>query len=933
MRAHDSASQKRSPLRAVFGFGGTLVILGLLSAHLVLERPLGPLMDEVVAPQTWDQQSTSTKNPLILPEKQDQIVTSKAEAVTERVVTTQAALQPAHAKKISKQTPKPAVAAISAPKMESVEVALLQDESDFASDEDLAETALASAALRARFVVAVNEPAPLSKPERVVAGTATRVFSNPLYFVAPKSSEATHRVTSRTKRALKKAAAKSVRDSVVTTQAASTQFKSKPGIENSEIVAIQHNATQKIPVAAAKKQSDEGLAADRHNELDAALPFGRWTRGLPKSDDAEKRSPVEVEKLEAGKTETSPQPPGPQTRHEPIQLQHEVKRVVSHHTFIQAKSALPVDSAQGPRAANGYSAESSQDYSLVADALKALVARPSRGLAEELLPERSEPRWESPSVSSVSAARTPAPVASSSSASHLNQVYQQALRDADGQKGSPKIVVESPVLVAEAPAAPDVPLVLSPPPPAVVAASLPVAHQAATVVAPEVNYSVPLIPTPLLMSPVAAKAAPTAPASSAPVTTVVASSADVKAPEIAPQRTESSDELKRKVLRRDRLIDLWSTDQVEIGGDVRTFSYEGGRRNREGRWVFVKAPDSWSTLAWDRPQPGDEFPVFTKNAQVMWQLATGRKLNPTLAQLHARVLPGWHVEVLGAPEAAPMIWSANLERVSQDRPEELKSKFGHAILTNLSPGIQLISVTEPATGRRGVVSVVLLPGVLTSVDLTQPVERNVSGRAVAADTQDGDLPGTRIQVAGRPEMSTTVDASGAFDLGPITVFGPYPIWLEVASKQGYAQRLRVAPGELSRLRPFVLSRPMVDDWLQQLAGGVHPSTGIVMAGLPELRFMSENDAGGLYPEISFLNVSPASAGFDWQRMETYTLNTKGQLVVKQPLSPALPRFLGVQIPQGTALVTVRDAQGEVVWMRLEPVTASVVNVVGPASAP
>jgi hypothetical protein len=342
---------------------------------------------------------------------------------------------------------------------------------------------------------------------------------------------------------------------------------------------------------------------------------------------------------------------------------------------------------------------------------------------------------------------------------------------------------------------------------------------------------------------------------------------------------------------------------------TREDSIENTGLSRQG-WRIAHSAEHWPTLFWNQ---SGEVPMLLKNSAKMLSLKTGASIQSEAGIVIAKCPAGWSLEFSGRSEHA-LVFSEGNQLLANDSPNE--ERF--YVYLNASPGAQIVYLVK--SGETGAVTLPVFGNTLSYADLTQFEKKPIVGKVLdssGASTQG--LTGVQVQIIGSGQTAVT-NTQGVFRFENVLTFGNQPLFVEAESNRGYPHRYKVNP-KAGKLPLFFMSEEQVHDWVGQLDGGISTESGLIVGALPSLA--SVNEALKPVPSIKSLAVDPTLSP------ETYTVSGSGQLLVKTPLSEANSRLLGVQVPEGPALIQLSDKDGKVLWSELLVVSPRVLSVVGP----
>ena len=344
----------------------------------------------------------------------------------------------------------------------------------------------------------------------------------------------------------------------------------------------------------------------------------------------------------------------------------------------------------------------------------------------------------------------------------------------------------------------------------------------------------------------------------------------------------------------------------------------GGAPGEVLGWDLTRAENHWPTLTWKAGVGATRVvPLVSNNA--LFFLANlaqpSVKVQNGAGIVFGKVAAGWNVELSGRAER-PVFLTADGRQVAIG---DMESDRYFAFL-NVEPGSHLIYLMN-RLGTAGVVAIPALSGVSTYADVTQPVQRTVTGHVYdSGSSKFAGLSNVQVRVVGQQNANVTTGASGDFRIANVTVIDHFPLYLETDADIGATHRYRVLAGQEGNLSLYRLRDEQVRELVDQLEGGVSQDSGLIVAATPQI---VESEPEGLFPSVYSLLPTPTL------RPETYTMDNSGQLEVNTSLTADAVRFASVQVPDGPALARLENKAQANVWSELVFAQARIVNIVGP----
>lgn len=239
------------------------------------------------------------------------------------------------------------------------------------------------------------------------------------------------------------------------------------------------------------------------------------------------------------------------------------------------------------------------------------------------------------------------------------------------------------------------------------------------------------------------------------------------------------------------------------------------------------------------------------------------------------------------------------------------------VILNAEPGIQFMRLTHRTTKKSVGVALPVMAGKASALDATIVRQTRIRGRMLGADQSSAQtLNGVKVKVIGQGEQK----ADGVFDLSAVQYIPNFPVYIELEPKEGFPHRYAVDPTREARNDYFIFGSQRIQEWVGQLEGGVHPSSGLVVAAFSGIIPYLESKRGNfrIQPVNSDSSLDP----------ESYVLGAGEKLLVSTPLSPENSIGIGAQVPEGLNQISIEDRLGKVKWNRWIPSSPGVISVSG-----
>lgn len=357
---------------------------------------------------------------------------------------------------------------------------------------------------------------------------------------------------------------------------------------------------------------------------------------------------------------------------------------------------------------------------------------------------------------------------------------------------------------------------------------------------------------------------------------------------------------------------------------VQVLSSEGDAKSSIRSWLEITAPDHWKTLAFWSSLAKRDIHVLSNNSAYLLGKVAGRGIQPGTGIVVGKVSAGWSVALESASPSAGGRTDAVIYLDKNHQPVSANDiiQDRYFAFTNVAPGAQLVTAVQALTGRSGSVGVPVLAGVSTFIDLSSVSYVPTQGRVLHAhEAEASGVPAVHVQAIGQAGGGVITNFRGQFNLGEITVFGDYPVYLETQSQTGYKHRYQYHLRRDLELSLFQFHEEDIQIWVGQLNGGVSPESGLLVAAIPDV--MSKHADETLYPTVYSLHEHVTL------ETETYPVSSEGQLQVNHPIEAESGRFVAVQIPEGFLNARIDNEHRDAVWSRLFVASPGVVNVISP----
>ncbi|MBL7715936.1 MAG: hypothetical protein JNL01_10770 [Bdellovibrionales bacterium] len=300
------------------------------------------------------------------------------------------------------------------------------------------------------------------------------------------------------------------------------------------------------------------------------------------------------------------------------------------------------------------------------------------------------------------------------------------------------------------------------------------------------------------------------------------------------------------------------------------------------------------------------YPLLSDGALEVLQLKAGMKQSERAGIVMGQVAVDTEIKLSG--RADPVFF------VDSEGQSPLVKTF---VILNAEPGMQFVRIIQKKTRKSLGIGLPVLAGKVSRLDARTVKSARIRGRILGADVNSAQkLNGVHLKVVGQTEQKV----NGTFDLADVSYVPGFPVYIELEAKDGFTHRYSVDPSKELRNDFFLFGANRVQEWVGQLEGGVHPTSGLVVAAftvmIPNLE--SKRGTFKVEPVIADQGLDP----------ESYVLGAGEKLLVATPLSPENTIGIGAQVPEGLNQVRIEDRLGKVKWNRWIPSSPGVISVSG-----
>jgi len=333
-------------------------------------------------------------------------------------------------------------------------------------------------------------------------------------------------------------------------------------------------------------------------------------------------------------------------------------------------------------------------------------------------------------------------------------------------------------------------------------------------------------------------------------------------------------------------------------------------------WKSYHTEGYWPTLTRNAAQ--QQISMISENSLQLLAIASGVRLEKQAGVVFGKIPQGWTVSVAGHSGQGAFLDEQN-QAVS---PFTFDGERTFVFL-NANPGAQSLVLRGTSDSEQGLISIPILPGQATFVDLSQLRTSKVAGYVYDAESSEPyPLGGVQIRLSGTTGQDVLSGSDGYFEIPQVVTVADYPVFIESDHPSGFTHRYEIHPESADKVTLYRLSSKQVSGWLDQLEGGVSSESGLLIAALPNSLFENKLEKK-LFPRLTPLLQGPKLVP------ESYTIAPSGQLEVQKPVHSQLPRFLSVQLPEGPIAAEVIDEKGGLVWSHLLIAQPGIINIVSP----
>lgn len=353
------------------------------------------------------------------------------------------------------------------------------------------------------------------------------------------------------------------------------------------------------------------------------------------------------------------------------------------------------------------------------------------------------------------------------------------------------------------------------------------------------------------------------------------------------------------------------------GVESQMISSEGSPEYPRG-WQLASYLNHWPTMSWlDSGVQVGNTPLIGRNTIALLESRFGIRFEASAGIIFGRLKSGWKVDLSDRAERPIFIDDSGV--LSEQDNDAVDRSF---IFMNAAPGVQMVFVESTSAQGNAAVAIPVMTGVATYVDLTHLQSASLSGRVMEKASEQSTW--TTLRVVGQERAVTSFQLGQRFKIENVVLAFPYPIYVETDRGEGYTQRYRLLPDQLSDASLTRFSKDRVEKWrdrIAELQNGISPQSGMLVAAFP-----------GLVQEHSELDLSihirPISNAHELSP-QTYVRAPNGLLNLDHTIAPHEDFIVGAEIPDGPFVLEVLNQDQRVVYSELGFASPGVLNIFNP----
>ena len=327
-------------------------------------------------------------------------------------------------------------------------------------------------------------------------------------------------------------------------------------------------------------------------------------------------------------------------------------------------------------------------------------------------------------------------------------------------------------------------------------------------------------------------------------------------------------------------------------------------------WDITRAANHWPTLSVRHNQ--SNLPMVSNNSALVLAATLKASLLPEAGIVFGRVPAGWGIQFSGRAER-PLFISMDKQFVSADVID--RERF--FVLLNAAPGTQSLQLIGNQAISGGIVTLPVLSGTATYIDLTRSSYKTVSGYALdAASDPSVGLKAARVQIMGQPGSAVWTDAKGYFQIKQVLTLMDHPVQIDIQAAlqdvQTHTHRFSVHAEQFTDHAFYLFSETDIKAWEETLQG-VNPEAGMIIGAAPRL---------ARSPNRYSASISAVSG----VHSEAYSLAPNGQMLERTPLDSERPRFISLEVGEGPTHVQLTDESSEASISELVYASPRTINI-------
>ena len=327
-------------------------------------------------------------------------------------------------------------------------------------------------------------------------------------------------------------------------------------------------------------------------------------------------------------------------------------------------------------------------------------------------------------------------------------------------------------------------------------------------------------------------------------------------------------------------------------------------------WFIIREPGFTPTLVYPfADQAQQKIPMFDANAIALMGFKARTQQEAGNGMVMGTIPEGYRVELSGQGEEVQYFYLKGQKLFSI-----LNAEIGSGVISVISD----VNPKEIAT-----VFVPVVSDVITFLNISSPekVEINIEVKK-GKNKNRSDLEKLAVFVSTEIQRVGVTDREGKAVLPSVLVVPHYPLYIDAESlshgKKSFQYRyeIKYKPKKIrAALRQY--EENVLHQWSGQIAGNIDSYRGSVIGEY------SKNKIG--FKKTYRVSVKSFSKE---DTTKLYTVLWDDHLALNEPLEGDIPRFFGVNVPEGLLQIQLKNEAGEIMESSLVPVSPKVINVIG-----